>query len=236
MLTVVTFLYSSGWRPGAYGVEHARGLRAMLRKHLTIPHRFIVIDDFSIIGDRSGLICVPCWDFPKLSNEDRRRNYVRLRLFHEDCKYLGEQILQLDLDTVIRANINDLVTRDSLKLLVNGNGKQFGGAMWLCRPGIANDLWDNLERWKILAEAMRITGSDQAILTAALWGKVPTWDARDGIVFARQLGGLRTFPKVTNSQRIAVAPKDWRLLTCSGGPRPWEPTSPFHRDYQAAIV
>lgn len=98
MLTVACVLRSGGdYRPA-----HVAALRAQIEQHLTIPHRFIALSDCDVPTERVPLnYNWPTW-------------WSKLELFRPDIE--GD-ILAIDLDTTIAANIDHLVRGARLTLL-----------------------------------------------------------------------------------------------------------------------
>lgn len=229
MLTVVSFLFEGRWaaRQGIYRPEHALNLRTMVRKHLRIPHRFVLIDDGRIAGDRKDLETYPCWELPHLPEADFRQNYLRLKLYHEASKVIGDRILMLDLDTVIRADITDLIHPDGI-WTVEWQGKRLGGAMQLMSPGVCNALWDDVLHLSSRAKARHLLGSDQAVLTyARSIGLIApgVWTAADGVGRVHGPQG----PLARRAMRGVVTPP-WRIA-CGAEVKPWDIGANTYEDY-----
>lgn len=121
MLTVACVLKTGG----EYTEEHVRVLKHMVDKHLTIPHRFHCLTDDRI----DGIECVPLlFGWPKW--------WSKLELF---WNYRGRNpALYLDLDTVIRSNIDDLAVGHRFTVIQNfwkdRNPNGIGSAVmgWSC--------------------------------------------------------------------------------------------------------
>ena len=186
-LTVVTFLYG-GWRSGKYRPEHVYALQAMLQRYLTIPHRFVCITD-----QPGNLDCdtYPMWPFPSIDvRRGRPNNYQCLRLFDkaEDVAGApGRMLLVLDLDVLIRDNIDHLVTDDDFKA-VRGLHSPYNSSVWLLRAGAHKGVWDCFDPEgspRLLEEhtdpdGRRWIGSDQAWMSYMI-PDAPTWDRGDGV-------------------------------------------------------
>ena len=211
----------------------------MLRRHLTIPHRFVLIDDGSIGGDREDMERFPFWGFPPVSGA-AQNNYARLKLLHRSAREIGDRILVLDLDITIRANIDSLITNEPFKGL-NVTGSQLQGGMWLCTPGVADEVWQDLPQW--VARSADYRGSDQAVLSARFYRSCPIWTWRDGVTTIDSTGRLysehlrsRTAVRLRPLEPLTLRRSSeqippWRILLSSGSVRPWCVDAPEHLTY-----
>lgn len=235
-LTVVTFLWR-GWRPGVYRAEHVNALQAMVRDHLTIPHRFLCICDRAH-GIKTPTL--PLWRQGHVRRPPEQMNsYRRLRLFARDMPELigTPWILQLDLDTLIVDNIDPLITWDDLKL-VKGTMAPYNGSMWLHRLGSRPHLWEQFnprhsprevaaygqderrahKKEKRPGKAQPYRGSDQAWI-GYMSPHEPVWGEGDGVY------------RVGKKRRRQRIPQDARILFFPGQPKPWSPhRAKFARD------
>jgi hypothetical protein len=85
-----------------FGPEYVNRLRAMVARHLSLPHRFVCLTD-----DATGLHRdVECRAIPAA---DLHGSWNKLRLFHRDLDDLGGRALYLDLDTVVLRGLDPLV-------------------------------------------------------------------------------------------------------------------------------
>ena len=211
MLTVICWKWR-GWRGDTYKAEHVHGLQAMLRKHLEVPHRFICITD-----NARGLKCetLPLWDMkPGFDREARHvpNCYRRMRVF--DMPELGERVLSIDLDCIIRGDITDLIppTGTGFKILA-GYSAPYNGSMWYVEPGRYPEVWqdltqpaaDHAQDTVTNRNGDRAYGSDQVWLSHKLPG-APTWSESDGI-----------YQYVRNG-----IPDDARIVFFAGSAKPWD--------------
>lgn len=213
-LTVVSFAWS-GARP-IYGPWTTNNHARMVRRHLTVPHRYVCITDRP---DDPEFECetVPLWELPPVDGTKAHWliNYVRLRLFdpwaHEA---IGERILCLDQDMVIQRNIDDLVAQDvPFRILKLRKRQQVQAGMFLVRPGeVEPNPWAACFDPDVIDRSRRWVGSDQAVLSELFYervvaGEISTWSEDDGIV--------------VNDYRA-----DWRILLRTGERKCWHDGAP----------
>ena len=113
MLTIGSYFWSPD--PGSkfaapYTADDVRRLQKMVAKHCTVPHHF------AVITDQPNLFRDDAMDL-EVVNLDKTTHvpgtcFVRLMTFAPGMQYiLGEEVLVIDLDTLIVGNIDHLVTR-----------------------------------------------------------------------------------------------------------------------------
>ncbi len=216
MLTCVTFAWA-GTRP-IYGPWHAQNMRTMLRKHLTVPHRFVCITDDMPAMKAAGVDAYPIWPAPqdRIASGGGLRCGVRLGLFaKEHGGQLGDRIFAIDLDAIVRANIDDIVTSDApVKFLSFKERAQLQGGMLLVAPGAVSPCpWDAfLNDATMPARAAKWVGSDQAVLSELYYSRVvsgefPHWDEDDGVI--------------VNHQIRSRIPEQWRVFFRTGARKCW---------------
>lgn len=220
MLTVVTYK----WRgPPQYrsqfSAEHVNVLRAMVKRHLHIPHRFVCITD-----DPAGVDCetIPLWDGPVVPGMpvDRPNCYRRLRLFAADAeKLVGKRFLSLDLDTVICDDITPLVNRPE-EFVIWGDtarGTPYNGSMMLLRAGARTKVWDTFDPAKSPGVGKRLgyVGSDQAWIGACLGKGEAKWTAADGVYSYRN--------QIQPPRGRGDLPTGARIVFFHGQFDPWDP-------------
>jgi len=209
-LTVVTFKWH-GWRKDLYKPVHVEVLERMLKKHLTIPHRFVCVTD-----DPKGLRCEtrPLWYEPDIQTMQGRPNsYRRLRLFAPEAKSMfGPRVLQMDLDCLIRGNIDHMITNDDFKIM-HGKAAPYNGSMWLHRTGTKTSVWSQLTKYapEQIRRHERVTGvrhygSDQAWMSMKI-PNAPVWANRDGAYH---------FTLINNQ-----VPEDSKIIFFAGHLKPW---------------
>jgi hypothetical protein len=191
----VVAVFSWGGSRPIYQPWHAENMRRMVQKHLSIPHRFVVVTDNVPAYEAAGLEAFPLWDCPR--HREMRTNwincYVRLGLFDKTLGgALGGRILSIDLDTVIRAPIDDFFEGpDPFKILALKSRTWLQGGLFRVDPGKVNPCpWDQMMRnaeTNIFDRSEPWVGSDQAILSELFYkqvreGTIPSWNESDGVV------------------------------------------------------
>lgn len=187
MLTVVTFRWGD-----KYSAKHVNTLRAMVRRHLDVEHRFVCITDNMDDDYEETVELLPLWnDFA-----DMGRCYRRLKLFDPKMEQvLGKRFLHIDLDTVIVDDITDLVcTTAPFKIWnchsVGRHGRALNPSLMLMNAGEHGHIYHifQKEREELVkrAHARGYTGSDQAVIGHMLTlHDVPTWTEQDGVLSFR---------------------------------------------------
>jgi len=187
----------------------------MVAKHLTVPHDFVCVTDQPERDDWGGIKTWPVWDRPEIEPENPENrvgtkghwldNYRRLGLCSHHGARIGRRILWIDLDVVIRANIDDLIPEEgtALKTLDFGRGWLSAGMVYV-EPPIDPCPWLACFDHETVLRSRQWPGSDQAILTTLYYGKIPTWGPADGVV-------VNTYHA-----------HGWRVFFRTGNRKPWD--------------
>lgn len=165
-----------------FTAEQVNVLAKIVRKCLTLPHRFIcVTDETEGFSENVELFPLPAEaraaaDIPTAQGHSRFPScYRRLWTFSESAKALGDVVLVLDIDCFIVGLLDPLFDFMPDADFVGWNPVQawgktkVGGGTWRIRPGTRAHIWNDFSK----AEALRIkalgfNGSDQAILSCKL--------------------------------------------------------------------
>lgn len=204
-LTVVVFCFR-GSRP-IYFPWQVENARRMLAKHLTVPHRFVCITDDVPAMQAAGIEALPIWDAPAFDATRNHwlHNYVRLGLFDRDIGgRVGERILAIDLDMVIRSNIDDYVSNPApFRVMAMKSRPWLQGGLFLVEPETFDDLvetnpWRMLTTTDIVERSRRWVGSDQAVLSELFYdavraGAIPTYDESHDITINDWSDSWRVF-------------------------------------------
>jgi hypothetical protein len=204
-VTVVAFAWS-GARP-IYTAWQAVNMQTMMRKHLRIPHRFVIVTDDVPAMEAAGLDAVPIWAVPDIpaTRAHWLRNYVRLGVMDPAIGgALGSRVLSIDLDAIVRADITDLVEGpEPFRIMRLMSRQQVQGALFRVDPGRFDvNPWDMLLRdseTNIIDRSRAWVGSDQAILSELFFrkveaGELPCWTEADGMSINRlRQPGWRVF-------------------------------------------
>lgn len=204
-LAVVVFAWG-GSRP-IYLPWHAENMRRMVAKHLTVPHRFIVVTDDEAAHRAEGLETLPLWRAPADTLE-RGPNwincYVRLGLFDELIGgTIAKRILSIDLDAVIRAPIDDLVIgNEPFKAMSLKSRDWIQGGLFRVDPGrVFPNPWLALHEDAGIIDRCKgrgWIGSDQSILSELFYeevkrGAIPSWNEDDGMAINEFYSPWRVF-------------------------------------------
>ncbi len=187
MLTVATYLWGDKTgRHYAYTGDDVRLLQRMVKRHLSVPHEFVVITDQPHMFDADANIrAIPINRETHVSG----RCFVRLFTFHPDGKALiGERVLQIDLDTVIVGDMAPLVARDENLVLWHNPGRvpwenpssfqsrpYYNTSMLLHRCGTMPWIHINFDPERPSHK------DDQWLLSDILGSDIPYWDGDDGV-------------------------------------------------------
>lgn len=88
-----------------FGPEYVNSLRRMVKKHLTLPHEFVCFTD-DASGLDSDIVVYDLPDFIELEPNAPERGWRKLSLFNKNLNGMTGQALFLDLDIIIRSNID----------------------------------------------------------------------------------------------------------------------------------
>lgn len=190
MLTVCSFLWSDPTHQNAayytYTDDHVRILRAMVAKHLSVPHRFVCVSDHDIPG----------MDTVELDTTTHvpGTRFAKLMLFRPDAAaILGARILYLDLDCVVTGNLDPLVERN--ETLVLWRNPRFPGRS-ICRyntsiilltAGCRPDWYTTFTFDKAIEATKGLGGTDQAWVSVLSTPREACWTDADGIYGAGSL-------------------------------------------------
>ena len=134
------------------GAEYVRKLRASVRKHLTLPHKFYVVTDDAASLYRGMTVkpaCLPGW-------------WEKLRLFKPGM-FPGGRVLFLDLDTFIVGNIDDIASYDGPFATLRDFWREdgLGPAVMLWNTEAELGIW---EGWEAAGKPMKHANGDQGWL------------------------------------------------------------------------
>jgi len=234
MLTVACWKWHGWRRKDFYGHEHVNALHRMVQKYLKVPHRFVCFTD-----NPKGIECEtqPIWGIHDVGvPEDRANCFRRLRFWSEEGKKLvGDRVLSLDLDIVIRGDITHLVHTEEDFKAAWGTVADMNGSIWLYRTGTRQDVWDDLNKhtydslqWhnqqvRHKQGKIPLVGSDQAWLSMK-YDHIPTWTKEDGIYHFR--------PLFMNNEPL---PDNCKIMCFPGKNKPWhvEAANKFPEIYHA---
>jgi hypothetical protein len=224
-VTVVCWLWNDPNLPYAFRPEYVNRLQSMLKRNLTVPHRFVCITDEPAEDFAKEVEVIPTPESarPFLTVKtpeggDKPSCYRRLWLFSKEASVLGEKILMIDVDFVITGNIDhivgygeDFIGWENPTLGAWGTD-YFIGCLWLHKTGTRTHVWENFRANPAKAiqdaRAAGYRGSDQAWISYNLYGKEKKFSSTDGI-----------YSILDHSMTI---PKNSRLIQFNGPRKPWD--------------
>lgn len=220
MLTIVTFAYGRN-----YTFWHAKNLRTMLEKNLTIPWRLKVVTDAVHEFTVAGFDVVKLWEVNAVLRQRNRpagHTFARLALFDKNIGgSLGDQLLYIPLDCIIRANIDDLIPTDSTAVKVTrfiGKETVSGGPFYVRPDAICECPWQTVQLDPDLPKRTRFGDTANGLLSYLLGPDVLAWNENDGIIADRMIdSGL-----------------PWRVFIRTGNAHVWTHGQPEQREYLSA--
>lgn len=201
MLTVVCVMKSGG----EYTPYHVKALEASVRRHLTIPHRFVCFTD---VPDK-----MPAGVMPIILPHNWPGWWSKICLFKKGL--IEGPTFYLDLDTIPVGNMNDLVLGHRFTVLQNfwtTTGKIGSGLMaWDCDLSAIYDAFKQNPVQFIEQYKTRDRWGDQGFIFHHSPIKWDMWQHRHpGRVVSWKLGC-----------HAGQVPKDASIVCFHGVPRPW---------------
>lgn len=179
-LVVATYMWGD-----QYGPDDVRLLKRMVDRNMTVPHEFAVITDRPEAFAGTDIRAIPL-----LRKRGPGHCIERLMTFHPQGKeIIGERIFQMDLDTIVVGNLNEIVSRDEDVVLWRnparvpwdnpvGKGQRrslYNGSFVLHRCGSLPHVWGMFDH---LHPASK---DDQAWYSYVFGPDAPYWDASHGM-------------------------------------------------------
>ena len=172
-----------------YGANHVRVMESMLKRHVTVPYRFVCITD-----DPTDLECetIPLWETYEAGG-----CYHRLKAFSPDIQdLLGERFCWIDLDAVIVNNIDHILTVDADFAIhryayTNCSMQHYNGGLVVMSAGKRAKVWETFDPKEspLLMKNMnlkkKLIGSDQAWISHVLKHGERTFGPNDGVYEAK---------------------------------------------------
>lgn len=198
MLTVCCFLWwdERGKRNPlyVYGRKHVARLKAMLARHLSLPHELVCVTN--IPGKVEGVCRTVPLDMRTFVPATR---YGKLMLFRRDAgEIIGKRILYLDLDCVIVNSLDPVVSRpEPLVLWRNPNADiprraRYNSSIILMDAGCRPELYDGFNPQRHPAEIKTYTsGTDQAWISHKCSATEAHWTLEDGVMGASRPGARK---------------------------------------------
>ena len=202
-VTVLTFFWGK-----AYAPEYVDRLCAAVRRHMTVPYRFVCVTDKPTKFEQP-LVQVPLRD-PHLT--ETKGCFCRLRTFDPSWQSwlgakAGERILVLDLDLVITGSIGPLLTRREPFVIlqgVNNHGMAFNGSVWMMTAGFRSDVWTDFSLESARKVRYASFPDDQSWMEAKLAPAAGAYlPSRDGVYAFSKPGWPKGEGLPTNARIVA---------------------------------
>ena len=222
MRLTVLITWWKGWRP-IYQVEHVNALAGMLREHLKIPFKLVLLTDEDATGAQVDEVRPAPADPKGLRMMSRINCFRRLRFFDPaySSQFGTEWVMSIDLDTLIRGDITEMVETGldhpyGLWILRGRHAgrkpgeRPYNGAMYMIRVGAHADVWHKFDPIKSPREIARRRwiGSDQSWI-GIMAPDAPTWGPDQGVWFFGQY-----LQRTDKAQQANV-------LNFAGNAKPW---------------
>ena len=189
-MIITTWLWHQPGFRYEYTEEHVHNLKRMLDEHLSIPRQLVCFSDREIEGVQTYPIRQLGLESKRWPKEKYPQCFNRLWLFSEEAREIvGDRFLNIDLDCVIRDNIDSILTRKEDFIIAKGNAKRNGysGSMWMMNTGAREDVWKYLHP-ELLEKAMdKFVGSDQAWIRYCLGPNEAMFTEDDGVYYYHYL-------------------------------------------------
>ena len=220
-ITIVFFKWS---RPGYRSVftgEHVNIARDMIRRNTTIPVEFVCVTD-DPRGIDHEIRIVKLWDNPApgYGRENRPNCFYRIKAFsREMSEIIGKRFLWVDLDAVIRGNIDHILNdpADFKIWRVDDAEMPCNGSLVLHRAGTRQEFWNNFDPSKVdpvhgLKKINGFMGSDQSWIASQMGPEDKVFGRKDGVYsFRIHLKAGRISP-----------PEDAKIIFFHGRHNPWD--------------
>jgi len=218
MLTVATYLWTDPTRANrgyVCGPEHVKILQAMVRRNLTVPHRFVCVTDEIIEGVETINL-----DYSK---HVPGTIFLRLMQHSPDFgdKIGADRILSLDVDMVVTGSLDKLVSRtEDFVIWANPNfpapqRAYFQSSVQLFTPGSRPELYNDFDPSTTpIWVNWRFGGREQAWISERLsWKDTPVFTYADGVYGLGRLRGAGIYETL---------PDNACLVSTPGARAPWQ--------------
>lgn len=215
MLRVIAWLWRQPGGRTQYAAAHANAWAAMVRRHMTLPHRIACVTDMPEGIDRDIEIIAPPRDFEDVRiptwHEGRPQCLRRIAMFRPDAaKIFGKRFVCMDLDCVIGDSLDPLFdVSDDFKMNAGtARRRLYNGSMMLMTAGARPQVYEQFTPEAAAAAGKQFVGSDQAWISHVLGPGEATWGPDDGVLWWGSPENARV-----GCRRIMFFP---------GQPKPWE--------------
>lgn len=204
-LRVLTWYWRQSGGRTTFEPLHVNLWAAMVRRHCTLDIELACVTNIPEGIDPSIRIIEPPAFHDDLQTSRWRGGrpscYRRLSMFRLDAADIfGERFVSMDLDVVIGANIDAILSRDDDIILCGpsqqGNRWVYNGSMVMMTAGCRPRVYEDFTPEGAEEASRRFVGSDQAWLAHSLGRGEAIWTPKDGVVRwgQAQSGAMMFFP------------------------------------------
>jgi hypothetical protein len=185
--------HTPGYR-STFGPEQVNVLRRMVKRNLSMPHRFICVTDRPD-GIDPDVEVVPLWDdFASVPSPHGRGNpscYRRLKAFSAEISdVFGPRFVSIDLDTVVTGSLDSLFDRPEDFWIWGQTDERtnYNGSLWMMSAGARRQVYDRFDPKTSPREAYLAGkfGSDQGWISHVLGKGEKVWSTADGVYSFRK--------------------------------------------------
>lgn len=227
---------------GKFPDEYLAKTMRNVERHLTIPHRFVVISDSKLTRERfnGAAQVVPLWSEMR---EINGKCLVRLKCFDESFRAIipEPRWAWIDIDMVAVANIDNIFGRKEPFVMsgVELGPQPVNGSLVIADHGVAPELYTQFDYqlWQanVKGRGLRYGGSDQAWIAIKANHKIAKVTREDGLFCYRDdicprnewnyaaWKARNLVDALHHDSTNGSMPKGARLIQCNGPHSPWSP-------------
>ena len=233
MISIVAYLWLGKDPRRVFLPEHVTTLARMIKRTLSIPHRFICIsDEVEGFGPDVEVMKTPpaAAALGALASPEGARFpscYRRLWTFSQEATVLGERVFLIDIDLVVLKDMAPLLNRteDFVGWRPKahwGKPNRLGGGMYLLKTGSRPFVFRDFHGAPSIqqAKAAGYRGSDQAWISFNLGRRAVVWPNTAGLYSIRDM-----------KNGLAPLPKDAVAVQFNGPQKPWSSKLPWVREH-----
>lgn len=238
-MTLPIILWSWG---GKFPDEYLDRTMRNLHRHLTIPHRFVVISDSKLTRSRFKDVAqvVPLWNDLR---DAGGKCFVRLKCFDESFRKIipEERWAWIDIDMVAVGNLDAIFGRTEPFVMsgVELGPQPVNGSLVIADHGVAPEIFTefSVSQWREDKARLRYGGSDQAWIAIKANHKIAKVTREDGLfcyrddICPRDMWGYESWRRrnlvdaLKHEATGGPMPKGARLIQCNGPHSPWSERS-----------
>lgn len=185
-LTIVCWFWRRNGLSGKHKPEAVTILRNMVRRNLSIPHRFVCITNCPQLIDPS-IETIALWN----DLFDLGRCFVRLKAFApEMAEIIGPRFAWIDLDVVVTGDLTPLFSGgEDFKISgVELREQPYNGSLVMMKAGARSQVWTTWDQALYLRvmKEKNYGGTDQGWMAVCLGEHEAVWGRQDGVYNYRE--------------------------------------------------